>query len=632
MYVVFQLYFAIIRLNEYIIQIIMQKGEKVNKGIKTFNLLKLDQKITLFVIIVLAIPSIVFTRVSFNFLEKNRIQSKVEDIKISMTTSKNTIQKSVEMCDLSTQIFKNSKDIIDYVISIKQGEKLKTKELISYYKNVICNMEKIVNSNPYLYKIRMYVNADMQLELMPIIYKYDRLKQLEWAKDGKFESETWQFDYDDTVMPETTSMPKKHIVSLVTRINDYEYGELGVIDIAMKMEHLFPAVYESTYDNWTCFIDSKDKIYFSPDVSGKWEKDIPILLAQIKDQQEQSYYKSMKLQGERVIVACESIKELGGYLIKIVSLEQDAAVISRTKNFFIAILILAFGIITIIISHSIRALLKKLYQVIKSVNLIGAGDLSIRVPVEGHDEVGDLAKQINLMLEYMTKLMEQGIQKERLIKNTEIKALQNQINAHFIYNVLESIKMMAEIKEEYDVSDALTSLGKLLRYTMRWGEQNVTVEDEVEYIRNYLALINLRFDYRIILSINMTQDLLKQQIPKMSLQPIIENAIYHGIEELAEDTTIYIKGIVQDEVNCAIEIMDSGIGMTEEQVINLRKKIAGEIVTSGGSGNGLGLKNVQDRIVMSFGNEYGLSVISKEGCYTKVIVKIPYIISKGGRQ
>lgn len=126
--------------------------------------------------------------------------------------------------------------------------------------------------------------------------------------------------------------------------------------------------------------------------------------------------------------------------------------------------------------------------------------------------------------------------------------------------------------------------------------------------------------------------MLKQQIPKMSLQPIIENAIYHGIEELAEDTTIYIKGIVQDEVNCAIEIMDSGIGMTEEQVINLRKKIAGEIVTSGGSGNGLGLKNVQDRIVMSFGNEYGLSVISKEGCYTKVIVKIPYIISKGGRQ
>lgn len=121
----------------------------------------------------------------------------------------------------------------------------------------------------------------------------------------------------------------------------------------------------------------------------------------------------------------------------------------------------------VIVAKSIRALLSRLYEVIKAVNLVGKGNLDIRVPVTGNDEVGYLGKQINLMLEHMTQLMEQGIQKERLIKDTEIKALQNQINAHLIYNVLESIKMMAEIKEQYDISDALTSLGKLLRYTMR---------------------------------------------------------------------------------------------------------------------------------------------------------------------
>lgn len=114
----------------------------------------------------------------------------------------------------------------------------------------------------------------------------------------------------------------------------------------------------------------------------------------------------------------------------------------------------------------------------------------------------------------------------------------------------------------------------------------------------------------------------------MSLQPIIENAIYHGIEELAEDATIYIKGIANGE-SCAIEIMDSGVGMSEEQVANLRRKIAGEIETKGSSGNGLGLKNVQDRIVIGFGKEYGISIVSREECYTKVIVKIPYMANKG---
>ena len=146
------------------------------------------------------------------------------------------------------------------------------------------------------------------------------------------------------------------------------------------------------------------------------------------------------------------------------------------------------------------------------------------------------------------------------MKNSEIKALQNQINVHFIYNVLESIKMMAEIDEKYEISDAVTSLGKLLRYGMKFSSKNVTVEQEIEYIRNYLDLINLRFDFEIILAINIPQFIYKQEIPKMTLQPIVENAIYHGIEELAEDSSIYIKGYVEGE-DILIEITDSGKGM-----------------------------------------------------------------------
>ena len=157
---------------------------------------------------------------------------------------------------------------------------------------------------------------------------------------------------------------------------------------------------------------------------------------------------------------------------------------------------------------------------------------------------------------------------------------------------------------------------------MRWTSSNVTIEKELEYIKNYLALINLRFDYEIYLSLNIPDIILKQEIPKMSLQPIVENAIYHGIEQLAEDTNIYIKGQVENG-DCIIEFTDAGKGMSEEEVEMLTRKINGEIETNGGSGNGIGLKNVQDRMKVKFGKQYGISIASKINCYTKIQVRIP---------
>lgn len=270
----------------------------------------------------------------------------------------------------------------------------------------------------------------------------------------------------------------------------------------------------------------------------------------------------------------------------------------------------------------VNKLIEPIYKMRDDVSRVQQGDWNIEITDENIDVMDELRFRIDGLLQCIKELTDANLKHEILVKNTEIRALQNQINAHFIYNVLESIKMLAEIDEKYDISDAITALGKLLRYSMRWTKGNVTVADELDYISNYLSLINLRVDYEIYLSVKLSPLILKQEIPKMSLQPIVENAIYHGIEPMAEDTNIYIKGIVDGD-DCVIEITDAGRGMTEEQVKNLYRRLKGEIETSGGSGNGIGLKNVQDRIQMSFGEEYGLEIASKLGCYTKVSVRIP---------
>lgn len=323
-----------------------------------------------------------------------------------------------------------------------------------------------------------------------------------------------------------------------------------------------------------------------------------------------------------MIAGFTAVKELSGTLVCAQDISGDVGKIRRMRNGFFLVMLLLIPFLAAGINVVVKTVLRQFYRIIDAIKRVQTGDLSVVIEDCGTDEMGELGSQVNKMLTEINHLMKEQIDKELLVKNSEIKALQNQINAHFIYNVLESIKMMAEIEEQYDISDAVTTLGKLLRYSMRWTAGTVTVAEEIEYIKNYLKLMNIRFDYEIYLSLNIPDRIYAQQIPKMSLQPIVENAIYHGIEQMAEDTNIYIKGLIEGN-DCIIEITDAGRGMSEEEVARLYKKISGEIETTGGSGNGIGLKNAQDRIKMNFGEEYGIEIASKLGCYTKIMVRIP---------
>ena len=221
--------------------------------------------------------------------------------------------------------------------------------------------------------------------------------------------------------------------------------------------------------------------------------------------------------------------------------------------------------------------------------------------------------------------MKDNLEREMDIQNAETRALQNQINAHFIYNVLEAIKMMAEIDEEYEIADAVTSLGKLLRYSMKLESGGVRLERELDYIQNYVALMNLRFDYVIRLELDVPSQLMGQLVPKISLQPIVENAVVHGAAVLAADTAITLRGTLdRPGGSFTISITDGGQGMDEAALARLRRQINGEEPARSSSGNGIGLKNVQDRIQMAFGSAYGLGVDSQPGRGTTVTAVFPY--------
>lgn len=270
-----------------------------------------------------------------------------------------------------------------------------------------------------------------------------------------------------------------------------------------------------------------------------------------------------------------------------------------------------------------------IYTIFKRFNILSANFKNVtaanytRVPEEGNDEITLLGVQINEMIEHIEQLNSENVKRQLTMKNAEIKSLQNQINAHFMYNVLESIKMMAEIKEDYEISDAVTSLGQMFRYSMKWTSGLVELKEEIEYIQKYLNLLNLRFDYEIYLSLNIPHEFMDFQIPKMSLQPIVENSVYHGIEDMAEDTSIYIKVYEDEEKGILnIEVSDAGKGISEDKLkeikVNLYLPHEDE-----SSEHGRALRNVNERIQMFFGKEYGLDIFSKKGLFTKVVIQLP---------
>lgn len=584
-----------------------------------FRNAKLNIKFTIIIVLFTVVPLCISIGALFHIMIQNVIDENISYMQYTMERNSDNMATRIDSVNMSTQFFLSDDSLKQVLNASVSGEELSTEDWLKFKNIEVSSLERLVNNNPLLYSVRVYAVNDQVQEMMPILYSRKRMEKQSWAEKEDYTG--WNYNYTDNIFSSYTMDQNRKIMSLITPVEDRNNGTIGVIEAAITMENMFPSLYESIEDEWSCFYTDSGENYFGENRKPESEKLIEVIKpGHLEDGEIMTSYKESGR--KKLVVSGMYIREMSGTLICV---KDITSAINRVRwsrlLFFIGMAVLTF-FLALVINLIVQHLLGKFYEILKSIRKVQKGDLSVVIPEGGNDEMGELGTQINKMLERIKQLMNDNLNREMLAKNSEIRALQNQINAHFIYNVLESIKMMAEIDEEYAISDAVTSLGKLLRYSMKWVSGNVLVEQELEYIKNYMALINLRFDYEIYLSLNIPELILKQEIPKMSLQPIVENAICHGIEQMAEDTNIYIKGLVEGD-DCVIEITDAGKGMTEDEVKRLKQKIAGEIDSNGGSGNGIGLKNVQDRIHIAFGEKYGIEIASMIGCYTKIRVRIP---------
>ncbi|WP_248925089.1 cache domain-containing sensor histidine kinase [Paenibacillus hamazuiensis] len=279
-------------------------------------------------------------------------------------------------------------------------------------------------------------------------------------------------------------------------------------------------------------------------------------------------------------------------------------------------LIIALGL-SFIFSFTLTRPLKNLEEHMKQVE---RGNFDIRVDIENTNEIGKVARTFNLMIGKIRELMEQIVQEQKMKRISELKALQAQIHPHFLYNTLDSIIWMAETGKMGEVVTMTSALSKLLRSSISKGEELVPLSAELEHVRNYLTIQQIRYRSKFTYSIEVNPDMQECLILKIVLQPLVENAIYHGIKNKAEPGRIRIVG---KRTNGALElkIVDDGVGMAPEQAAAMLTGVAGDRGTEKRAG--VGVRNVNHRVQLYFGESYGLSFESELDEGTTVTLRIP---------
>lgn len=415
---------------------------------------------------------------------------------------------------------------------------------------------------------------------------------------------------------------KEYVFTVVREIIDSaNYEKLGMIAVDASIgviENIVKDLDKTTLGT-TLIVDQEGKVIYDSEMKFLAQT-LPSsdLLAMARGDQG-SFHAT--LNGEHVLTIYKQSEATGWRVLITIPeshLQKDAV---RTRNFTLAaaIVIMSFALlISLVIVFAITRPLRSLVRMMKEVQ---NGNMDVSFPVVRRDEVGLVGSAFNRMIDRIKTLISDIYAIEQRKKEAELLSLQHQINPHFIYNTLESIRMTAVLNDDAEVGDMAQLLGKLLRYSIHAGSDTVPIAQEWEHLTMYIELLNYRYGAeRFTVELPPEEETKSMQVMKLLFQPIVENAIYHGYDEARGHMSIRIE-YRADGPDRQFLVHDDGVGMAEERLQQLRSSLR-EPPTEW-DGRGIGLRNINERLKLRYGEKYGLTILSEQGAGTTVIVRMP---------
>ena len=335
-------------------------------------------------------------------------------------------------------------------------------------------------------------------------------------------------------------------------------------------------------------------------------------------------HKVLNYQGERYFMCYLSTSENGWMHVNFFPYSDVYGQIERVRNLALCSFCVVFVLLLFLIHRISEIITRPLETLVRSMQVVETGDFEsakqIPMDAEREDEVGLLTKEFRVMLDQIDVLVKENYEKQFLLKDTKYKMLQAQINPHFLYNTLNVIHWMIRAKENEKASRMIVELGALLRASFNENPY-ITVEEEIGMLENYLKIQRYRYEDRADFAVEKNGNPGKYIMPRMTLQPLVENAIFYGADQMEDVCHIKIT-ITEEENNILFEVKDNGPGMTEEELEGVRK------FTVKPKGHGIGIKNICERLNITY-EAFQFQIESKVGKGTLIRIRVPKLRTEG---
>lgn len=406
--------------------------------------------------------------------------------------------------------------------------------------------------------------------------------------------------------------------------NDSFSRELGLLQLTLNdgMINQFFKTLQSGNEVWRAVTDRSGKLLFQESLAGPYKPDPEEWASNIPKSGFASYYSS---DGNYLI--CVASLERWNLAIMNVYEVRDVLDIRSALGWPVAVGILLLCLLSLLYYTIASSIAMRIIRFSRHMRRVEDPKRAIYSEESGSDEIGFLISAYNAMMHRVDELSHVVTQTELLKKEAEIKMLQAQINPHFLYNTLETMRMLALMKGDDEVAEIGLKLGKLLRYSLSKAKDETTLSEELENVGHYIDIHRLRMGERLHAELAVQEEALGLPCPRFILQPIVENSILHGFENIRGKGTIRLE--LRDEPDAVIiRLSDNGAGIPEEKLAVIHDVLQGRLpVERIPSAGGIGLYNVHERIKAYYGGGSGMSIHSSEGLGTVTVLRL----EKAGR-
>lgn len=405
------------------------------------------------------------------------------------------------------------------------------------------------------------------------------------------------------------------VFSLAKAVQDPETGEvLGVILLDIRHDIIQSSINGVTIGEkgFVFVMDQEDNIVYTPvngivyRVNPKWVKAMEPM--------------SVQIQGGSYQIRSELSPYTGWRTVGVFSMDEVMSSVNTIVYILFTCVIISLVLVVIVSFKFSRTLTNPIFKLKRLMKQAESGDLTVRFNFQHNDEIGELGQSFNHMIARIDQLIQMVYVEQENKRTAEMKSLQEQIKPHFLYNTLDTISWMARDYDAEDIVRLVDALTNMFRIGLSHGKDIITVKEEITHVSNYLYIQKIRYKDKLNYVIHVDESLYAIEVPKLILQPLVENAIYHGVKAKRGGGTITITGVPEGE-NLVFTVQDDGAGMPQEKVEELNRRMSERSVLD--EKKSFGLFYIRERIQLCYGTGYGVHVESALGEGTRVTITLP---------